>query len=160
MKALLPAAALLLAASLAAGPLWAVEPDEMLANPALEARARDLSRQLRCVVCLNQDIDSSNAEVARTMRILLRERLVAGASDQEVRAFFVKRYGDFVLFRPPLKASTYVLWVAPFLLLGGGTAIAIMALRARRDDPPPEPLADDEARRLKTLLRDTRRIEE
>ncbi len=86
---------------------WGVEPDEILDDPVLEQRARSISKQLRCVVCLNQDIDSSNAGVARTMRILLRERLVAGDSDRKVLNFFVERYGDFVLFRPPLKGSTY-----------------------------------------------------
>ncbi|UWQ19760.1 cytochrome c-type biogenesis protein [Jannaschia sp. M317] len=117
---------------LAVGVAWAVEPDEMLADPYLEKRARVLSKQLRCVVCLNQDIDSSNAGVARTMRLLLRERLVDGDSDAEVLDFFVDRYGDFVLFRPPLKGSTYVLWLAPFAIFGAGATAVTMTLRRRR----------------------------
>ena len=121
---------------LAAVPAGAVEPDEVLADPALEERARDLSRQLRCVVCLNQDIDSSNADVARTMRLLLRERLVAGDSDAQVLGFFVERYGDFVLFRPPLKPSTYLLWVAPFLLIGAGIAVVGLILWRARGQAP------------------------
>ena len=129
MRAVLLSLALLLAPVLAG----AVEPDEMLDDPVLEERARDLSRQLRCVVCLNENIDSSNADVARTMRILLRERLVAGDSDEEVLDHFVARYGDFVLFKPPLKPSTYALWIAPFVLMGAGmAAVAVVLRRAQR----------------------------
>ena len=133
-----------------AAPALSVEPDEMRADPVLEERARDLSRELRCVVCLNQDIDSSNADVARTMRILLRERLEAGDTDAEVRAFFVERYGDFVLFRPPLKPSTWVLWFAPvmFLLGGAGTVAVTLSSRRARRRVAPAPLAPAEAREL------------
>ena len=91
----------------------AVEPDEILDNPVLETRARALSKQIRCVVCQNQDIDSSNAGVARDLRILVRERLTAGDSDADVLAYLVARYGDYVLFKPPWKPSTYALWLAP-----------------------------------------------
>lgn len=115
-----------------AAPIFAVEPDEMLADPVLEARARALSKEIRCVVCQNQDIDSSNAGVARDLRILVRERLVAGDTDQEVLDYLVARYGDFVLFKPPLKPSTYLLWFGPGVVLllamfAGGRAL----MRAR-----------------------------
>ncbi len=95
---------------------FAVEPDEMLQDLVLEERARVISKELRCVVCQNQDIDSSNASVARDLRILVRERLVAGDSDEEVIAFIHARYGDYVLMRPPFNASTLALWLAPFVL--------------------------------------------
>ena len=94
----------------------AVEPDEMLQDPALEQRAREISKELRCVVCQNQNIDSSNAGVARDLRILVRERLVAGDSDKEVIAYIHARYGDYVLMRPPLNRATLALWLAPFVL--------------------------------------------
>ena len=111
-----------------AAPTFAVEPDEMLSDPVLEARARALSKEIRCVVCQNQDIDSSNAGVARDLRILVRERLVAGDTDQEVLDYLVARYGDFVLFKPPLKPSTYLLWFGPGVVLllaifAGGRAL-------------------------------------
>ncbi len=93
--------------------VMAVEPDEMLSDPVLEARARVISKELRCVVCQNQDIDSSNAGVARDLRLLVRERLVAGDTNEEVFAFVQARYGDYVLLNPPFKPSTYVLWLAP-----------------------------------------------
>lgn len=95
---------------------FGVEPDEMLQEPVLEERAREISKELRCVVCQNQDIDSSNAGVARDLRILVRERLVAGDSDEEVIAYIHARYGDYVLMRPPFNKSTLALWLAPFVL--------------------------------------------
>lgn len=152
MKQSLLALLLVLVASFA----WAVEPDEILDDPVLEERARELSKQLRCVVCLNQDIDSSNAGVARTMRILLRERLVAGDSDQEVLAFFVERYGDFVLFRPPLKGSTYLLWFGPLVIFGLGAGIVTVAVRRGRGPgvhAATQSLSADEEREIETLLR-------
>lgn len=100
---------------------YAVEPDEMLSDPLLEARARSISKELRCVVCQNQDIDSSNAGVARDLRILVRERLLEGDSDEETIAFVQARYGDYVLMRPPFKPTTYALWLAP-------PALVILAL--------------------------------
>lgn len=118
-------------------PALAVEPDEILDDPFLEARARDLSKQLRCVVCQNQDIDSSNAGVARDLRILVRERLVSGDTDEQVLAFVVARYGDYVLFRPPWKPTTYALWIAPYLVLVmGATAAGTVLLRARLSTAP------------------------
>lgn len=94
----------------------AVEPDEMMADPVLEARARDISKDLRCVVCQNQDIDSSNAGVARDLRLLVRERLQEGDSDDQVLAYIQARYGDYVLLKPPFKSTTYALWIAPIAL--------------------------------------------
>lgn len=144
---------LMLAASLA----WGVEPDEILDDPVMEERARALSKQLRCVVCLNQDIDSSNAGVARTMRILLRERLVAGESDQEVLDFFVQRYGDFVLFKPPLKGSTYLLWFGPLVIFCLGAAFVLVAVRRARgigDHPSIAPLSVEEEREINVLFED------
>ncbi len=98
-------------------PAGAVDPDEILDDPLLEARARDLSAEVRCLVCQNESIDSSNAELARELRILIRERLVAGDTDDGVKAYLVARYGEFVLLRPPLKPSNYLLWFSPFVLL-------------------------------------------
>ncbi|MDE4099612.1 cytochrome c-type biogenesis protein [Phaeobacter gallaeciensis] len=98
----------------------AVEPDEMLTDPLLEQRAREISKDLRCVVCQNQDIDSSNAGVARDLRLLVRERLVAGDTDTQVIEYIRARYGDYVLLKPPIEPATYALWFAPiaFVLIG------------------------------------------
>lgn len=101
---------------------WAVEPEEMLDDPVLEARARDISQHLRCVVCQNQSIDESTAPLAKDLRLVIRERLTLGDSNTEVVTFVVDRYGDFVLLKPPFQGDTYFLWFGPFviLLLGGG----------------------------------------
>ena len=112
--------------------LFAVEPDEILQDPALEQRAREISKELRCVVCQNQDIDSSNAGVARDLRILVRERLVAGDSDVEVIDYIHARYGDYVLMRPPFNLSTAALWLAPFLLALASLLIGWVVLSASR----------------------------
>ena len=129
-------AALLLA--LAAPPAFAVLPDEVLDDPALEERARDLSAMLRCMVCQNQSIDDSDADLARDLRILVRERLLAGDSDEEVVAYIVSRYGEFVLLRPRFNYRNALLWGAPLLLLVvGGLAIAIRARRPARAGAAP-----------------------
>lgn len=124
----------------------AVEPDEMLDNPALEIRAREISKQLRCVVCQNQDIDSSNAGVARDLRLLVRERLELGETNDEIIDYVHARYGDYVLLRPPFKPSTYALWLAPPLLallaLGFGASV-LRQPRVRRSQG--ELSAEDEA---------------
>jgi len=112
--------------------LLAVEPDEILQDPVLEQRAREISKELRCVVCQNQDIDSSNAGVARDLRILVRERLVAGASDEEVIDYVHARYGDYVLMRPPFNLSTAALWFAPFVLALAALLIGWSVLSASR----------------------------
>jgi cytochrome c-type biogenesis protein CcmH len=113
-------------------PALAVQPDEMLSDPALEARARALSAELRCMVCQNESIDDSNAPLARDLRILVRERLQAGDSDKAVKDFLVERYGDFILLKPPLEWRTVALWSAPFVLLVLGGAGIYLSLQRRR----------------------------
>jgi cytochrome c-type biogenesis protein CcmH len=107
----------------------AVEPDEILSDPALEARARAISADLRCVVCQNEPIDTSNAGVARDLRLLVRERLVAGDTDQQVFDYVVARYGDYVLFKPPWKPTTYALWLTPIVLAILGMLSVLLILR-------------------------------
>lgn len=102
---------------LAATPGLAVQPDEVLDDPALEARAREISKDIRCLVCQNQSIDDSNADLARDLRIIVRERLVAGDSDREVKRYLVDRYGDYVLLTPPMSIGTALLWGGPFVLV-------------------------------------------
>jgi cytochrome c-type biogenesis protein CcmH len=146
-------ALLLVLALVAAGPARAVEPDEVLQDPALEARARQLSAELRCMVCQNQSIDDSNAPLAKDLRILVRERLVAGDSDGEVKQYLTARYGDFVLLRPPFDWRTALPWTAPFLILVAGAVGALMAARRRRGAPSaPAPLSDEEARDLARIM--------
>lgn len=131
----------------------AVQPDEILPNPALEQRARAISGELRCLVCQNQSIDDSDAPLARDLRILVRERLVAGDNDKAVVDFVVARYGDFVLLRPPLNAQTLLLWGAPFIILL--LAIAFLWRRARQrlvDAAAPNALSTEERARLAALL--------
>ena len=112
----LPGLAAALFLSLSA-PAFAVQPDEVLKDPAMEARAREISKELRCLVCQNQSIDDSNAPLARDLRVLVRERLVAGDDNTDVLGYITARYGDYVLLRPPFKASTYVLWIGPVIIL-------------------------------------------
>ncbi len=134
-------------------PALAVEPSEMLPDPALEARARVIGRELRCVVCQNQSIDDSAAEVARDMRRAVRERLTAGDKDEQVFAYMVARYGDYVLLKPPFKAGTWALWLGgPLVLLLAGGALLIAA-RRRKPAVPPAPLSEEEQRRLDALLK-------
>jgi cytochrome c-type biogenesis protein CcmH len=137
---------------LAATPAAAVRPDEVLADPALETRARDLSAELRCLVCQNQSIDDSDAPLARDLRLLLRERLVAGDSDAAIRAYLVARYGDFVLLKPPFKTSTFVLWLMPLLLLGFGAIMVAVNLRRRAATAAPAGLSQSEQAKLAELL--------
>ncbi len=135
-----------------ATPMAAVEPDEILADPALEARARELSKGLRCLVCRNESIDESNAELARDLRILLRERLVAGDDDTQAMDFIVSRYGEYVLLRPTLGGSNLALWLAgPLMLVAAGGYVA-MRRRARPANGPTEGLSEAEEARLKQLL--------
>ena len=137
-------------------PAFAVNPSEMLDDPAQEARARELSKEIRCLVCQNQSIDDSNAGLARDLRVLLRERIVAGDNDAEIKDFLVERYGDFVLLKPPVKMSTYVLWYGP-LAVGvlGAAGVAVFLLRRRGSDTAsvaPAPLSEEERRRVEALL--------
>ena len=135
-------------------PGGAVLPDEVLDDPALEARARELSREIRCLVCQNESIDSSNAELARDLRILVRERLTAGDSDRQVLDYLVARYGDYVLLRPPVKPATYPLWFGPALLLLLGGLVVVLYFRPRRGAlvATAVALSDQERRRLDALL--------
>lgn len=145
-----------LALMLAATPVLAVQPDEVLPDAALEARARNLSKGLRCLVCRNENIDDSNAELARDLRLLLRERLVAGDTDTEAVAFIVDRYGEYVLLNPTTTGSNMLLWLAgPLMLLAGG-GIALVYLRRRRDaaEPPVAALSNDEKARLDAIMHD------
>ncbi|GAB4389397.1 cytochrome c-type biogenesis protein [Albidovulum sp.] len=145
---------LLLVLALLATPAAAVQPDEMLDDPALEARARELSKGLRCLVCRNENIDESNADLARELRLLVRERLKAGDSDAEVVAFLVDRYGEYVLLRPPARGGNLILWVAgPAMFLAALTGAGLY-LRRRRPgrDPAPAPLSAEEEARLKEIL--------
>ena len=125
--------ALLLALALVvAGPVWAVSPDEMLSDPVLEQRARDLSAGLRCLVCQNQSIDDSEADLARDLRILVRERLVAGDSDAEVQQYLVDRYGEYVLLNPRVNNHTILLWIAAPTLLALGLGTLVVVSRRRK----------------------------
>jgi cytochrome c-type biogenesis protein CcmH len=135
----------------------AVQPDEIMSDPAQESRARDLSRGLRCMVCQNQSIDDSSAPLARDLRLLVRERIAAGDSDQQVLDFLVDRYGDFVLLKPPFETSTLALWLlTPILLVGGGLVLwgysrrRSKALKAAQDTPPR--LSEEEEVRLAKLV--------
>ncbi len=145
---------LLLLALLIAAPVQAVEPDEMLADPGLEARARAISKEVRCLVCRNESIDDSNAGLARDLRLLVRERLTAGDSDAEVLDYLVERYGEFVLLKPQFSAANAALWLAgPIALLLG--LIAIVAYhRTRRPHAAANeaPLSDEEKMRLDDIL--------
>lgn len=152
--AALPAVTLLAFSLLAAAPADAVQPDEVLSDPALEARARTLSAEVRCVVCQNQSIDDSNAELARDLRLLVRERLQAGDSDEQVLDYLVARFGPFVLLEPPKTDSTLLLWYGPAALLGLGAIAVAGAFLRRRRAAPPTPLSDEERRRLEALLDD------
>jgi cytochrome c-type biogenesis protein CcmH len=134
------------------GTAHAVQPDEILRDPVLEARARALSAGLRCMVCQNQSIDDSDADLARDIRLLVRERLKAGDSDEDVRRYLVARYGAFILLKPPFTLATALLWLTPALaLLLGGLGIG-MALRRSRQAGAPAPLGEAEAARLDALL--------
>ena len=131
----------------------ATSPDEILADPVLEERARALSRQLRCLVCQNQSIDDSDADLARDLRQLVRERLVAGDSDAEIIAFLTARYGDFVLLKPPVKPVTWGLWFGPLaVLLVAGGGIAVYLRRRPPRGAASSPLSAEERARLDALM--------
>ncbi len=134
-------------------PSLAVNPDEVLADPALEARARAISAQLRCMVCQNQSIDDSNAELAKDLRLLVRERLKNGDSDEAVISYVVSRYGEFVLLNPRFEAETLVLWGMPAILLVAGIVTLVLAARRRAARIPGAPLSAEEKEALDKLLR-------
>jgi cytochrome c-type biogenesis protein CcmH len=130
----------------------AVQPDEQLADPVLEARARHISAGLRCLVCQNQSIDDSDAPLARDLRILVRRQLVAGGSDKEVLNYLVARYGEFILLKPPFQTATLLLWLTPFLVLLAGAVIAVRSRRALQATP--DRLSDEEEKQLARILQE------
>ena len=149
------AAILLVFLAIAAGPSAdAAEPNEILDDPTLEARARARSKNIRCLVCQNQSIDDSNASLARDLRVIVRERLVAGDTDRQIEEFLVARYGDFVLLKPPMKPTTYALWYGPAAVFAMGLLAAAVFLRRGRKAITPEPLDPDEQTRIQRLLED------
>lgn len=155
MKRLL--ACVIVVAAMLGGPAHAVQPDEIMADPAKEARARELSRELRCMVCQNQSIDDSDAPLARDLRLLVRERIASGDSDSQVIDFLVARYGEFVLLKPRFTPHTLVLWLLPPLaLLGGGIALWLYSRRRSNAAPSGDPsllhLTDEEEARLERLI--------
>ncbi len=135
-------------------PAFAVNPGEVLSDPALEARARALSAQLRCMVCQNQSIDDSNAELAKDLRVLVRERIKDGDSDQAVIDYVVSRYGEFVLLNPRFETKTLLLWGAPLVLLLAGAAAMSVAARRRNGKATGTALSADERARLERVLND------
>lgn len=141
---------------LAYQPAFAVNPDEVLKDPELESRARDISKGLRCLVCQNQSIDDSDASLAKDLRVLVRERLLEGDTNEEVVDYVVSRYGDFVLLKPPFNMATLALWVGPFLLITGGLVAIILFFRRRSGavgtTATPAPLSAEEKRRLDEIL--------
>lgn len=134
-------------------PVFAVQPDEVLDDPALEARARSLSEGLRCPVCRNESIDESNAAISRDLRLLLRERLVAGDTDEQALQYLVDRYGDYILLNPRVEGANILLWLAApiMLILAGG--VAFVTVRGRSTAATPETLSDAEQRRLDEIMR-------
>ena len=147
------AAITLLLATFTSGGSLAVQPDEVLKDPSLEARARELSRELRCMVCQNQSIDDSEAPLARDLRLLVRERLTKGDTDQQVLDFLVARYGEFVLLKPPLEGRTIILWTLPPLaLLAGAIGLFFAGRRRRLGQLEPATLSNEEQRKLSTLV--------
>ena len=136
------------------GTAFAVEPGEMLSNPKLEARARHISEQLRCLVCQNESIDDSDADLAHDLRVLVRQRLLAGDSDDQVKQYLVARYGDYVLLDPPFMASTYALWLGPPFLLLMGLFLAWRFYFQHKDSSTgsESPLSGEEKERLASLI--------
>ena len=146
---------LVLVICLISAPAFAVQPDEILDDPVLEERARELSKGLRCLVCRNENIDESNADLARDLRVLVRERLVAGDSDAEVIAYLVDRYGEYVLLQPTASGENLILWIAGPAMLIVALGSAMLYLRRRKATPEttPAPLSAEEEARLKEILK-------
>lgn len=145
---------LLVLALLTATPTLAVQPDEVLPDPAMESRARDISQGLRCLVCRNENIDESNAELAKDLRLLVRERLVAGDTNDEVVDYVVDRYGEFVLLKPTLTGANKLLWVAGPVMLILALIIGLTFIRRRGKEPEVADLTEDEEARLARLMND------
>src|SRR3954471_16625405 len=154
MRKLIAVSMVFAVTAFAASNAHAVQPDEIMAEPAKETRARDLSRELRCMVCQNQSIDDSEAPLARDLRLLVRERIAAGDSNAQVIDFLVARYGEFVLLKPRFESHTLLLWLLPpFVLLGGGLALwAHTRRRTKAGDQAARGLSADEEARLQRLL--------
>lgn len=152
MHSIGPATVLILAL-FAGTPAYSVQPDEILDDPVLENRARELSKEIRCLVCRNESIDDSNADLARDLRLLVRERLVAGDSDDEVKTYLVQRFGEYVLLKPPFSIANAALWLAGPLIFLIGLLISIKFIRARQPAAP-EPLSDEEKAAVDKLLKD------
>lgn len=143
--------AILLAALCVTASAWAVEPKEMLKDPALEARAREVSQQLRCVQCQNETIDESHAEIARDMRVLVRERIVAGDTNQQIIDYMRSRYGDYVLLKPRFMTGTLILWLGPFVILVIGGFVVAARLKQGRRAAAAAPLSAEEQAALDAL---------
>ena len=137
-----------------AAPAFAVQPEEILDDPGLEQRARELSKGLRCLVCRNESIDESNADLARDLRLLVRERLVAGDTDEQTIAFIVDRYGEYVLLKPTTSGSNLALWVAGPVMLLAGLGIAVLYLRRRSSAVATDGLSPEEQARLREILKE------
>ena len=149
--------ALIFAALCVVATARAVQPNEMLADPKLEAQARALSAELRCMVCQNQSIDDSDAPLAHDIRVLIRDRLVKGDNEDQIRTFLVSRYGDFILLKPPFQTNTLVLWGGPPLILLVGAGFLFIAIRRRRrDNLSLAPLTSAEEQRVAALVNETR----
>ncbi|MFC0241230.1 cytochrome c-type biogenesis protein [Rhodopseudomonas telluris] len=157
MRKLIAALGIVLAVACSTPLAYAVQPDEVMADPAKEARARELSRELRCMVCQNQSIDDSDATLAKDLRLLVRERIAAGDSNKQVLDYLVARYGEFVLLKPRFEAHTLILWlIPPLVLIGGGLALWLHIRRRGRaaEAATPVPLNAEEHARLQQLLND------
>ncbi|MBU6298246.1 MAG: cytochrome c-type biogenesis protein CcmH [Alphaproteobacteria bacterium] len=152
MPSFLAGLVLMLALWGTAGPTWAIQPDEMLANPKLEARARVIDKQLRCLVCQNESIDDSDADLAHDLRLLVRKRIMAGDTDEQVKQYIVARYGNYVLLKPPFDTETYLLWLGPLLLLLSAAGVAIVYYRRAPKTAAQAELSDEENRRLAALI--------
>ncbi len=149
---LLVGLALMSAALGTAGSAWAIQPDEIMSNPKLEARARAVGKELRCLVCQNELIDDSDADLARDLRLLVRQRLLAGDTDEQVKQYIVARYGNYVLLKPPFIPETYLLWLGPLLLLAFAGGVTVVYYRGAAQATLAAPLSADQDRRLAALM--------
>ena len=141
-------------ATLWCGSALAIRPDEFLPDPKQEARARAIDKELRCLVCQNESIDDSNADLAHDLRVLVRQRITAGDSDDQVKQYIVARYGNYVLLKPPFDVETFVLWFGPLILFLCAGGAGLLYIRHTKESAPAEPLSNSEAQRLAALLND------
>ena len=152
ISSILAGLALIAAVWGATGSAWAMRPDEMLTNPKQEARARTIGKELRCLVCQNESIDDSDADLAHDLRVLVRQRLLAGDSDRQVKQYIVARYGNYVLLKPPFDAETYLLWLGPLVLLLCAAGAATLYYRRAAHLAERAPLSAEENRRIAALI--------